>query len=670
MDQIGRFLGATDEELGLVDEPTYHVYIRNREFERVAKIDQWKSLRFVDRYNNVGTWEIEVDIDSDAAQFLTKTSGIIITMVYNNTETTIFSGTVSTEYSISANSLRAAGRSDMELLEIPARPNPAQNTGPFTTEYDVRTGIASEVFKSAVRENIGSSAPSMWKLNQLNIATADPVGSTITWRGRFDPILTLLRQYSLIDGLGFSLKQSNIENNDIDFLVYEPEDKSETIKFNVDLNTAQDFNDIYTQPLANYVYVLGGDAFGLDRTIVEVGDSASITEQGRIIPTIIDRRGVTDLSELNQSAAEFLAGVISTRRATIVPFNLRSMRYVVHYNLGDLVTIVSNGEEFVDIIREVEVELDPNRGVIITPMVGQAGTSEDDAVATHIAAVQDRVGNIERNWRVPDDSIIEDMLHPTMKWYVGDMKITARSSPQPGWLFCQGQSLLASVYPSLFAAIGTTFGSAGVGQFTLPNCMDKAMVGAGDSFSLGESIGSPTAPALIDHSHTHSHGMNHTHTPGAHTHPGSHSHGLLDHWHYYTFDHDHDGTGAGGTFVSQGPTAALFGDGIVEFQEGDGDNQSAGDHTHVHRVAIDPYDSGAPDATTVGYIESDDVEFDTTESDSNAPAAVWTTAMSNPSPSSTEEDNSMVDEEYLEETVDNYPPSVAINVAIYTGVII
>lgn len=54
--------------------------------------------------------------------------------------------------------------------------------------------------------------------------------------------------------------------------------------------------------------------------------------------------------------------------------------------------------------------------------------------------------------------------------------ITGPSAPA-GWLLCQGQSLLRTDYPRLFAVIGTTYGTADSTHFTLPNFQGRVPVG-------------------------------------------------------------------------------------------------------------------------------------------------------------------------------------------------
>jgi microcystin-dependent protein len=109
------------------------------------------------------------------------------------------------------------------------------------------------------------------------------------------------------------------------------------------------------------------------------------------------------------------------------------------------------------------------------------------------------------------------------------------------WLLCDGSAVSRETYASLFAAIGTTYGSGnGTTTFNLPNLKGKTIVGldgAQTEFdALGETGGTKThtltASEMPSHTHagTSDSAGSHTHTgttstTGAHTHTGTTSTG-------------------------------------------------------------------------------------------------------------------------------------------------
>lgn len=61
-----------------------------------------------------------------------------------------------------------------------------------------------------------------------------------------------------------------------------------------------------------------------------------------------------------------------------------------------------------------------------------------------------------------------------------------------GWLLCDGAAYLETDYPDLFAAIGTTWGSPGEGQFNVPDGKNKFLLGASTDNPLGTTGGAFT----------------------------------------------------------------------------------------------------------------------------------------------------------------------------------
>ena len=97
---------------------------------------------------------------------------------------------------------------------------------------------------------------------------------------------------------------------------------------------------------------------------------------------------------------------------------------------------------------------------------------------------------------------------------VGVVVPFAGSTAPSGWAFCNGAAVSRTTYATLFATIGTTFGSGdGSTTFNLPGMHGKAPYGRDPTQTefdgLGETGGSKDSNALM--AHTHDMG-NHTHT--------------------------------------------------------------------------------------------------------------------------------------------------------------
>ena len=95
-------------------------------------------------------------------------------------------------------------------------------------------------------------------------------------------------------------------------------------------------------------------------------------------------------------------------------------------------------------------------------------------------------------------------------WSPGDVKLTARSTAESGWLLCDGSQYLPTTYPALYDAIGTTFNTGGetAGYFRVPDMNGRTPVGVSKTdgdFDLGDQSGAKTheiaAAELPAHTH-------------------------------------------------------------------------------------------------------------------------------------------------------------------------
>ena len=73
---------------------------------------------------------------------------------------------------------------------------------------------------------------------------------------------------------------------------------------------------------------------------------------------------------------------------------------------------------------------------------------------------------------------------------VGTINAYGGSSAPSGWLLCQGQAISRTEYASLFAVIGTSFGSGdGSTTFNIPDLRGEFLRGAGTNSHSGEGNG-------------------------------------------------------------------------------------------------------------------------------------------------------------------------------------
>jgi microcystin-dependent protein len=106
------------------------------------------------------------------------------------------------------------------------------------------------------------------------------------------------------------------------------------------------------------------------------------------------------------------------------------------------------------------------------------------------------------------NNLRSDMAQP------GSIIMHAGGSVPIGWLGCYGAVVPVAAYPDLFAVIGYTFGSGGT-TFQLPQLIDRFPVGAGSSYSVGNTGGGTKLMGVAElpsHNHTIDPDGEHLHT--------------------------------------------------------------------------------------------------------------------------------------------------------------
>ncbi|GGM64043.1 hypothetical protein GCM10012275_38210 [Longimycelium tulufanense] len=374
------------------------IYVRDADRNRVALVEDYQTLTLIRRFNAVGTWELDIDQrTAPASQLATAGYGIEVVRDDGSTLTTVLSGPVDHRARVRdlrRNRLRLTGVDDMVwLARRLAHPEPATSSPPYNTNaYDVRTGTASTILRQYVDVNAGPGALTPRQVDGLTLAADPAVGSSVTGRARWQNLLELLQKLALAGGdLGFQVVQSG---TDLEFSVYQPEDKTGTVHFSEDLGNLVGFSYEVRGPKASYIYV-GGGGEGTARTIREGQDSTDVATWGRN-ETFVDRRDTTDTGELDQEITETLDTSGVETRLELEPIDLDGQTYLTHYDLGDKVTVVVDGVTITDIVRAVRIELTPEGPQKVMPDITTPDPTDVLGLFRRLAAAEGRISNLER----------------------------------------------------------------------------------------------------------------------------------------------------------------------------------------------------------------------------------------------------------------------------------
>jgi len=373
------------------EKPKYRIYITNTAGDRLTEVRQFDECRITSRFNSVGTWRLSLRKQTREAELLGfggLGKGIEVTRDHQ----VIYQGPVNEQeraWSSQRNAFVASGYDNMVYLAWRlCYPEPANNPGDWTTNtHDVRTDAASTVMYEYVDYNAGSNALLPRQVAGLTLATDTSFGNTVTGRARCDVLIELLQDLALIGGgLGFRM-------NGLEFEVYEPTDKSDSIIFSPGLQNVESFSYKLKYPNATRV-IAGGSGEGLSRVFVEKNNGASETIFGRR-EIYYDRRNVAAEAELTDAAYGELLKQIERVSINLSPIDIHSQQFKADYFLGDDVSILVDGEAVTGVVQEATLVIGQSQ-TKLQPFIGSISGLPNRPLADIYAKVDEIVKKLKQ----------------------------------------------------------------------------------------------------------------------------------------------------------------------------------------------------------------------------------------------------------------------------------
>lgn len=360
----------------------------------------WESVL---RFNNVGMWSIELVANLPIAQLLS-TPGYGIVVTHKDAGVVLSGPTISAETTYESGDpvgvIKITGVDDSVILaDRLAYPDPASaDVENQTKSHDsVSFMTASTAMLWFVERNLAPGvAPASRAITGLSLATDPIAGSAISKSARFDVLGELLTEIASIDGLGFDIKQVD---GTLEFRVFEPTDRSGTIRMDVANQTLSKTSFGYGAPEVTHA-IVAGQGEGLNRQFLDVTTTESLNSEtlfNRRIETFIDQRNTSDTVELQQAGLEKLSdGGMTQTSVDVIPSSDLTMQYGTDWNLGDRVTVVVANQEVSATVTQVSIRVESN-GVFIGATVGEPnGVDFEAIVARKQTKQQTRVNALER----------------------------------------------------------------------------------------------------------------------------------------------------------------------------------------------------------------------------------------------------------------------------------
>lgn len=370
------------------------VYARDHALAPTAQIDFYEELSWVDVFNGFGGWALTINAADPAVDYLRLQGSGITVKIDGQIAFSGFTTKIERVQEADVSKYVFSGLDDTGLLSYRlAHPQPGTASPPFSsTAYDNRTGICSTVLRAYVNANLGVGAvPERYDF-RVSLGADLSIGSTVTGNGRYQQLDVLLNELATQSGnIGYRIRQNG---SNLEFQTFEPNDRTDTVKFSTDIGSLSDFSYSAEAGSANFVYC-GGQGTGTSRTISVGFDGTSIARWTRK-EIFKDQRDTNDATTLQNSINEELANGSDIATVTFTPKDLPQQTYWTHYQTGDRVTVMVDGEPFEETLRQVECSLTPNEGLSIRPTVGTPNNTDTLKLYDRIAKQNKRLKNLER----------------------------------------------------------------------------------------------------------------------------------------------------------------------------------------------------------------------------------------------------------------------------------
>lgn len=377
-----------------VISPLYRVIIRNVTRTRVGEIQAFTKISFSLKYNDVGTWSLEISKDHPKAALLTK--GAWLTFMVGDFE--LCSGVLRGfkqswgSSDIGTGTLTAYGpTAEVVISDRLAYPVPGSvATSQAGSAYDSRSGVGETIIKAWVDANAGPSAIAARKTGGLVIETDAGRGETIKGSARMDNLLTFIQPLAESAKLGFNVQFGT--DDTMSFQMFQPADRSATAKFGRELGNLVSFEYTQEAPKSSDV-VVGGSGDLTARVFREITDSVTIADWGNRSETFVDRRDTADATELDQAATEESVNNGPVAGLTIKTIDTPLLAFGVDYYLGDKVSIPEFG--ITDVLRAVEIEWSASASPSTTSDVGTWSRTGSSALIKKLADLTKKLAALE-----------------------------------------------------------------------------------------------------------------------------------------------------------------------------------------------------------------------------------------------------------------------------------
>ena len=274
-------------------------------------------------------------------------------------------------------------------------PNPAQPAaGQSVTKRSYAGVNAEEAARDLVQRDAGPGALTGRRFPEIALGVDNNVGASVTTSFTRAIVLTDALRSLLLLGGGLGMRTTQVGEQAL-FEVYQPRDLSASVWFAWDLGNIRTLNFEFAAPTAT-VAIVGDEEAGVARIVRERTNADALAAGWRRKEIFVDARSAANITEVEQLGDEALADTGPTVRVNIQAIETAQQRYRRDFGIGDTVSVeIFDGFVITDIIRGVDITVSPDRGEVITPLIGAAGDQEIDLKAQEIERLKKRLAQLE-----------------------------------------------------------------------------------------------------------------------------------------------------------------------------------------------------------------------------------------------------------------------------------
>ncbi|MFI1796353.1 hypothetical protein ACH427_03185 [Streptomyces sp. NPDC020379] len=119
----------------------------------------------------------------------------------------------------------------------------------------------------------------------------------------------------------------------------------------------------------------------------------------KALPGAVERAKPVALSHFLQAAEDAAKKALKDGEKNghfqIYPIDTEQVRYGRDYRVGDVVTVTADGEEYVDVVREVTISVDDGGRSDVAPKVGEQGTGEPLNLYRQVSEMREKLRKLE-----------------------------------------------------------------------------------------------------------------------------------------------------------------------------------------------------------------------------------------------------------------------------------